>query len=248
MPDSEIAALIDRIVLGARIPNRGAREDLRRELEAHFEDAADAAGGGAVQRFGREEMLVESFRRVYRRDYALLYSAKIAASMAASLVAAVALEALVYVRVDAPVGSWRLASGFTHGAGVSIALVIGLIAARELLRRPFGVTRLLVAAAGYALACLAVQVLTSDGRALISPTLLVAVACLATRVEARSLRVVAVFSAFTATLYGTHLLMSVAFGAGRAMLSSAGLVLVWSSTAAILARFEHAFEARVAGT
>jgi len=246
MRDPGAGALIDRIVAGARIPGRGARDDLRRELQAHFEDAAEA-GAGAVQRFGSEETLVASFRRVYRREYALLYTAKVAASLLVSLVAAVALEALMSLRVAAPIGGWRLDPGFIHGAGVSAAVVIGLVGMREVVRRPFAIGRFLLAAGGFALACLVMQSLTNEGRTLVSPALLVAAAGVAARITARSLRVLAVFGAFTATLYGLHLAMSVAYGAGQAMLSSAGLVLVWASTAAILARFEDAFEELVPG-
>jgi len=37
--DEEIRGLIDRIVAGSDIASPAARADLRRELEAHFEDA-----------------------------------------------------------------------------------------------------------------------------------------------------------------------------------------------------------------
>src|SRR5690349_1628780 len=100
-PIDAIDAAIERLVRAARIPDRAAREELRRELAAHFEDATaaaevEAAGGRssdstrrALARFGDEAIVAEQFQRVYRWDYALLYALKIAAAVLLS--AAVAL-------------------------------------------------------------------------------------------------------------------------------------------------------------
>ncbi len=47
--------------------------------------------------------------------------------------------------------------------------------------------------------------------------------------------------ASAAALYGGHLLISVAFGPTLALVRSAALLVVWASTAVILARVDHAF-------
>jgi hypothetical protein len=80
-----VASLIDRLVAAARIPSRAAREDLRRELSAHFEDAGSSpeAMRDALRRFGVESEVADSLRRVYRCDYLCLYFAKVAASIGA---------------------------------------------------------------------------------------------------------------------------------------------------------------------
>ena len=60
--------LIERIVAGARIPSRVDRDDLRRELWTHFEEAgtSPAAVEDTLRRFGAESSITESLRRVYR--------------------------------------------------------------------------------------------------------------------------------------------------------------------------------------
>ena len=67
MPEDErVAAFIDRVVAGARIPSRAARDDLRRELWTHFEEAGTSADAvrEAMRRFGAEAMITESLRRL----------------------------------------------------------------------------------------------------------------------------------------------------------------------------------------
>ena len=56
-----VAALIERIVVQARIPGRRRREELRRELWTHFEDAGTTmdAARAAIHRFGAEAAIGE---------------------------------------------------------------------------------------------------------------------------------------------------------------------------------------------
>ena len=61
-PDT-VGMLIERIVARARIPGRAQRDDLRRELWTHFEEASGSADSTreAIRRFGAETMIGESF-------------------------------------------------------------------------------------------------------------------------------------------------------------------------------------------
>jgi hypothetical protein len=239
-----VSALIDRIVAGAHIPSRSEREDIRRELWTHFEEADDSpeAVQMALRRFGPEALLTESFRRVYRWDYAALYLLKIVASIMASLAAALLIEVLVNLRVEAQAEVWRLAPGFSHGAGLSVGVVLGLVTAWEVARRPFNRVRAAAAIIGYAAVCLLAQALFSLGAGtFVTPTLLVALGYSCSKLPRRPVQLLATCAAFAAFLYGTHLILSVTFGPSRAIASGAVMVAVWSSTAMILARFDHAF-------
>lgn len=64
-----VGALIDRIVEQAALPDEASREDLRRELCAHFEDAGSSpeALRDALRRFGDERAIAESIRLAYLR-------------------------------------------------------------------------------------------------------------------------------------------------------------------------------------
>jgi hypothetical protein len=240
-----VAAFIDRIVAGARIPSRAGREDMRRELWTHFEEedgTSPEAVRSALRRFGPEAMVIESFRRVHRRDYALLYLAKIVASILASIAAALLIEILVNLRLEVQADTWRLAPGFGHAAQLSAGVALGLVGAREFGRRPFNRLRAAAAIGGYLAVCGLVRVMIANSvGALVLPTVLVALGYLCSKVEPRPARVLLTFGAFAAALYATHLLLSVAFGPGRALLASAVLVAVWASTVVILARVDHAF-------
>jgi hypothetical protein len=242
------AALIDRVVAGAHIPSRARREDLRRELSTHFEEHFEQTGTSpeavhtALRRFGAEELVVESWRRVYRRDYAFVYLLKIAASITASIAAALLIEFLVNLRVEAQADVWRLAPGFSHAAGLAVGVVLGLVTAWEVARQPFNRARAMVAIGAYGAACaLAQLLLVNSGWAFVTPTMLVALGYLCSRLESRPAKLLLTFGAFAAALYGTHLILSVAFGPARALAASAVLVAVWSTTDMILARVDHAF-------
>ncbi len=200
-----VAAFIERIVTGARIPNRAGREDLRRELWTHFEEAGASpeAVRHAMSRFGAEARVTESFRRVYRWDYRCLYLAKIAASIVVSLAAALLIQALASLRVELQAEAWRLAPGFSHAAELSTGVVLALVAAWEVGRPPVGRSRAVL--------------------------------------RLQPAKLLLAFGVFACAQYGLHLVRSVAFGPGRAMLAGAVLAAVWSSTVVILARFDHVF-------
>ncbi len=63
-----IAALIARLVNEANLPNDRARDELRRELEAHFEDSGSSSPDAiraALTRFGSGDVVGEAFRLAY---------------------------------------------------------------------------------------------------------------------------------------------------------------------------------------
>jgi hypothetical protein len=242
------AAFIDRVVAGAHIPSRAKRDDLRRELWTHFEERFEQTGTSpeavhtAIRRFGAEAMVVESWRRVYRWDYALMYLAKIAASITASIAAALLIEILVNLRVEGQAEAWRLAPGFSHGAGLAVGVVLGLVTAWEVGRQPFNRSRAMVATSAYGAVCVLGQFLfVNSATAFVTPTMLVALGYLCSRLESRPAKLLLTFGAFAAALYATHLVLSVTFGPARALAASAVLVAVWSSTGMILERVDHAF-------
>jgi len=239
-----VGALVERVVAGARIPSPARRDELRRELWTHFEDAGTSVEDlqHAVRRFGQETVVTESFRRVYRFDYAVMYLLKIAASIVASVAAALLIEVLVNLRVEVQAEVWRLAPGFSRAAGVSVAVVLGLVTAWEICRPPFNRSRATVAAGAYVAVCLLVRLLFATGAgAFVTATMLVVLGYACARLKATPARLVLVFGAFAAVLYTNHLVLRVAFGAGRALVGSAVLVAVWSSTVLILSRVDHAF-------
>ena len=144
MPETEaITALIDRIVAGACIPGRAERDDVRRELLTHFEEAATSpeSVAYAIRRFGDEAMVTDSLRRVYRWEYRALYLAKVVASVVASFAAALLIVAAFNLRLELETEVWRLAPGFSRAAGLALAVTFGLIAAWEVVRRPFSPRR-----------------------------------------------------------------------------------------------------------
>lgn len=239
-----VAALIERIVARSHIPGCARRDDLRRELWTHFEEAGTSpeATGEAIRRFGDDAPIAGSLRQVYRWDYALWYLAKIAASIIASIAAALLIQVLVNLRVEVQAEVWRLAPGFSRAAGMSIAVVLGLITAWEAARPPFNRARVAVAFGGYAAVCLMAQALFTTGiGAFVSAIVLVGIGGLCSKLESRPSRLLLLFAAFAAALYLNHLVLSVAFGAARALLAGAVLVAVWSSTELILTRVDRAF-------
>ncbi|MGE5244826.1 MAG: HAAS signaling domain-containing protein [Betaproteobacteria bacterium] len=127
--DAALIDAIDRIVAGAGVPGRAARDDLRRELEAHFEDAcADLSSAAALRRFGSPAEVTAALRRVYRRDVFLLAAARVGATLAVSAAAALAIEAAANLR---PGAVWRLAPGFSYAAPVAVVVALALVGLRE---------------------------------------------------------------------------------------------------------------------
>lgn len=242
--DDDVAALIERIVARARIPGRARREDLRRELWTHFEEVSSSrdATCEAVRRFGTEALIGGSLRDVYRWDYALWYLAKVAASIVASIAAALLIQVAVNLRLELQAEAWRLAPGFSRAAGMSVAVVLGLITMWEAARPPFNRSRAAVAIAAYASLCVIVRVLFLGGAgALVTATILVGIGFLCSKLERWPPRLLALVGAFAAALYVNHVLLSVAFGPSRALIAGTILGAVWSSTVAILSRLDRAF-------
>ena len=127
MPDPAVVDLIERVVAAARIPRRARREELRRELYAHFEDAGTSpeAVRDAVRRFGHESLVAGSFRRVYRWDYAFFCLTRVIVSGCLAAVAALLIEAIVSIR----------AGGFSHAIVPALTVAMGIVAGREIIRR-----------------------------------------------------------------------------------------------------------------
>ena len=242
-----VAALIERVVGRAQIPSRARRDDLRRELWTHFEEIGTSpeAGREAIRRFGADVPIAESLRQIYRWDYACWYLAKIAASIVASIAAALLIQVLVNLRVELQAEVWRLAPGFSRAAGMSVAVVLGLITAWEVARPPFNRARAAVAITAYIVVCGLAQVLFTIGLgAFVSATVLVGIGYLCSKLESRPSRLLVLDGAFAAALYLNHLVLSVAFGPRRALLAGAVLAAVWSSTVLILRRVDRVFVSR----
>jgi hypothetical protein len=245
-----VGALIERVVARARIPGRSRRDDLRRELMAHFEDACPTPADldAALRRFGPEWAVAESLRRVYRLDFLLLHAARIAAAIAASLAAAFVIQIIVNVRLDVHADVWRLAApGFFRSAGTSAALVLGLVTVSEMSRRPFSVERAMYAIGAYVTMWAVAWLLLGVGiGASVTPTLLVILGWLGSRLASRFERTLLMFGAFATVLYTSHLMLGVALAPSRTVVAGAALVLIWSSTTDILRRLDHLFESLVA--
>jgi hypothetical protein len=242
--DDAVAALIERVVAHAHMPSRAKRDDLRRELSAHFEDAcpAPAEVGAALQRFGPEGAIAESLRRVYRRDCLVLHAGRIATAIAASLAAAFVIQLVVNVRVDLQADVWRLAPGFSRGAGTSAALVLGLVTAFEMMRRPFNVERAICAIGGYVTMWAVAWLLFGVGiGASVQPTLLVILGWVCSRLDSRFERTLTIFGVFATVVYASHVLVGVHFAPARAVVAGAALVLIWLSTTDILRRLDQLF-------
>ena len=138
--------------------------------------------------------------------------------------------------------AWQLAPGFSRGAGMSVAVVLGLIAAWEVARPPFSRSRAAIAMSSYAAVCVMVRVLFTTGfGAFATATLLVGIGYVCSKLERWPSRLLVLVGAFAGALYLTHLVLRVAFGPSRALMAGAVVGAVWSSTVAILQRVDRAF-------
>lgn len=99
--DGAVAVFIETLVRDARLPDARARDDLRRELAAHFEDAAadSRAAGSVVARFGAPREVAAGLRRAHRPWGAALRAAKVLGAVAVSLAVALPLQAAAHLRV-----------------------------------------------------------------------------------------------------------------------------------------------------
>jgi hypothetical protein len=135
MRDAEtISDIIDRIVRESKIPSAREREELRRELIAHFEEVGSSpdAVRAALERFGSTNEIVAEFRRAYSRGRLVLYAAKVLASIAVSAVVALGVQALVNLRLEPVSGGLQLGPWYSTAALISFMLVVVAVTAWEL--------------------------------------------------------------------------------------------------------------------
>lgn len=128
-----VDALIERIVRDANLASARDRDALRRELVAHFEDAANAGASNeadVLERFGDPALVADGFRRAYRRGRRTLYVAKIVASAAPASVVALAINLPMYLEPSPH--AIALSPLFALAARISIAAVLAAVAAWEL--------------------------------------------------------------------------------------------------------------------
>jgi hypothetical protein len=248
-PDA-VTALVERIVAGARIPRRRDRDDLRRELLTHFEEAGTSPESiaYAIRRFGDDAVVTDALRHVYGWDYLALYAVKVAGSVVVSFASALLIVAAFNVRLELETEVWRLAPGFSRAAGAALAVTFGLIAAWEVVRRPFNLARSIVAIAAYVAACGLMRLVggqSVNGFAIATGFVVLGYLC--SRLPSGSLRWLLTFAVFAVAEYGIHAALSVAFPASRALMAGAALAAVWASTVFILryadARFTQLFDA-----
>jgi hypothetical protein len=239
-----IETIVDQIVREAHIPGRAARDDLRRELLTHFEEAAASPERleEALRRFGNPELLARHFRDIYQWEYVALYLAKLALSVVAAVAAALAVQVLINLRVEIQTEALRLAPEFPKAALRSVAVVLGLVTAWEIGRRPFELRRALIALSAYAAICVFVQAFFALGLQMFgSATVLVLLGLAASRLQQRPATILRTFAVFAAATYLVHLGLSVPLGPGRALTAGIALVVVWTTTVAILARCDRVF-------
>jgi hypothetical protein len=244
MREDEIRSLIDRIVSGARVPRRLAREELRRELQTHFEDAASSPQqvAEAIRSFGDEALIAGAFRRVYWTDYLLAYLGKIAVSILAAAAVALVIEVAVNVRLLTPAGTWRLAPGFPHAAVLSMAVVLAVVAVREGARMPLRALRAAVAAAAFGMVAVLASLVNGAGVFLMA-LLLASLAFLASAIAGRYLRLLVTLLVFIAVEYGVHLMTAVTFGFGRAFFAGSVLMAVCAATGFVASHLDRTFVA-----
>ena len=128
--DQSISDLVERIVRESKIPDVAAREDLRRELIAHFEEAGQSVD--AMERFGSTREIVAEFRRAYGPRRVVLYAAKVLASIAVSIVVALGVQALMNLRFEPVSGAVRLSAWYGMSVLFSILIIVVAVAAWEL--------------------------------------------------------------------------------------------------------------------
>jgi hypothetical protein len=132
--DPAVRELIDRLVRDADLPDARAREDLRRELASHFEEAGRSPdlGRRAVERFGDTTAVAEGFRRAYGPRRILLYVTKVIASILASAAVALLLQGMVSLRLTPGLDAPYVSAWFEVSARVSMLVVLLGVAAWEL--------------------------------------------------------------------------------------------------------------------
>ena len=133
MAEPNPSELIDRVVRDAKIPSARERDELRRELESHFADAAVSpdALGGAIERFGSPEVVSRALAHAHRRSRLLMHAARVLATSIAAVLVAVSIQIVMNLRLDAQ-SNVGLAPSFVTSAAFSMMLVGALVTAWEL--------------------------------------------------------------------------------------------------------------------
>src|SRR5262249_569114 len=121
-----VSAFMEEVVARARIASGRGREDLRRELLAHFDDAARARGSldEVFAQFGPGDEVAAKFCIAYRMQRLLAHALRITAGLTVSIVVALGLE----LGVGRP-------GGFRGMAVLASLIVLVLALWHELVRR-----------------------------------------------------------------------------------------------------------------
>ena len=129
-----VEALIEHLVRESGLPDQRARDDLRRELESHFDEAGRSpeAIRAALERFGSLDDVSAALRRAHRRGRLALYTAKVLASVVVAVAAALVVQVFPNLTVGHGDAGVRLGAGYLISASFSTAIVLVLVAAWEL--------------------------------------------------------------------------------------------------------------------
>jgi hypothetical protein len=130
----DLPAFIDRVVRESRIANPREREELRRELESHFADVADAPDTlrDAMALFGSAAAVAGALERAHRGPRFVRHLLRLGLALGASAGVALVLQILTNLRRDGRSDVIALGPAFTRSASFSAFLVILLVAAWEI--------------------------------------------------------------------------------------------------------------------
>ena len=238
MAEASIGDTIERIVLGARLPTDAARDELRRELASHFEEAADSPAGGAdvLRRFGNVAEVAEDFRHVYRFEFILSSVTAVLFTLLVCTVAAAATLLLVNLPFTSDSVNW-LSGPHYRVPAYGVRMATALIVAWEMGRRPLTVRRVLVGALAYSLVSSAITLLMRGDLHAWRPwhvPSVVVIGFLARRARFASTRVLMMYAGFS-----LYLVMTPPPGEVPPLLLAAVLVAIWVPTEALLARVDR---------
>jgi hypothetical protein len=236
----DVCQTIDDIVRQLRLPGARAREDLRRELESHFDAAGEFSSNptDSLVNFGPVPDVVRRFQSVYRREFICLYAAKWLVAIVGAACVAETLFALAHLRMDA--GGLHLSADFFRVYKVAIKLVLAMASAWEVGRRPFDVRRAVVALTAYCLLAASLQPSVFGGWVGWEPwriPILILIGFLASHVKRASFRLPLMFLGFAGFLAA-----SVNSATSRLPMAAL-LVAVWLLTEALFSWIDRAFAA-----
>ena len=244
MPD-DIHAIIERIVEAARIPSRGRRDELRRELRSHFEETGRMPEGldAAVARFGNIADIGDSFRRVYRRDYIAFYVAKVVGCAAAAAMAAILIEGVASLRLATNVDAWYLSPRFAHAAAFGVILALAVVVAAEATRAPFAWSRALFSLGGFVIVSAGASLLNASSAGAIATASILATIGIGVVRNAMTWpsRAALTLAAFAAAEYLRHQSLGITLGPLRALAAGSILLMLWALTMVIVAFADRAF-------